>query len=112
SYTDLMISDIDATPGAEALHFQNGLKLSLNEEMGGAAEDVTKLMIERAVEHHLRKEREMKGRGIKVLTLFFLDRVADYRIYGDNGTSLGPVGKWFEEAYAELAEKHYKDVAT
>lgn len=112
SYTDLMISDIDATPGAEALHFQNGLKLSLNEEMGGAAEDVTKLMIERAVEHHLRKEREMKGRGIKVLTLFFLDRVADYRIYGDNGTSLGPVGKWFEESYTELAEKHYKDIAT
>lgn len=112
SYTDLMISDIDATPGAEALHFQNGLKLSLNEEMGGAAEDVTKLMIERAVEHHLRKERELKGRGIKVLTLFFLDRVADYRIYGDNDTSLGPVGKWFEEAYTELAEKHYKDIAT
>lgn len=112
SYTDLMISDIDATPGAETLHFQNGLKLSLNEEMGGAAEDVTKLMIERAVEHHLRKEREMKGRGIKVLSLFFLDRVADYRVYGDSGTSLGPVGKWFEEAYTELAEKHYKDIAT
>ena len=112
SYTDLMISDIDATPGAEALHFQNGLKLALNEEMGGAADDVTKLMIERAVEHHLRKEREMKGRGIKVLTLFFLDRVADYRIYGDDGTSLGPVGKWFEEAYTEIAEKHYKDIAT
>jgi type III restriction enzyme len=112
SYTDLMISDIDATPDAEVLHFQNGLKLSLHEEMGGATEDVTKLMIERAVEHHLRKEREMKGRGIKVLTLFFLDRVADYRIYGDNGTSLGQVGKWFEEAYTELAVRHYKDVAT
>lgn len=112
SYTDLMISDIDATPDSEVLHFQNGLKLSLHEEMGGATEDVTKLMIERAVEHHLRKEREMKGRGIKVLTLFFLDRVADYRIYGDNGTSLGQVGKWFEEAYTEFAENQYKDIAT
>ena len=113
AYSDLMISDIDATPGAERLHFQNGLTLKLHEEMGGAADDVSKLMIERAVEHHLRKEREMKGRGIKVLTLFFLDRVADYRIYGDNNTtSLGQVGKWFEEAYTELAEKHYSDVAT
>lgn len=113
SYTDLMIADIDATPGAEMLHFQNGMKLKLHEEMGGAADDVTKLMIERAVEHHLRKEREMKGRGIKVLTLFFLDRVADYRIYEDGGTTrLGKVGEWFEETYNELAQTHYSDVAT
>ncbi len=113
SYSDLMISEIDATPNAEMLQFQNGMRLKLNEEMGGAADDVTKLMIERAVDHHLRKEREMKGRGIKVLTLFFLDRVADYRIYEDGGTTrLGQVGEWFEEAYSAAAQGHFSDIAT
>lgn len=113
SYSDLMISEIDATTNAEMLQFQNGMRLKLNEEMGGAADDVTKLMIERALDHHLRKEREMKGRGIKVLTLFFLDRVADYRIYEDGRTTrLGQVGEWFEEAYNAAAQGHFSDIAT
>src|SRR5580700_7657029 len=48
----------------------------------------------------LKKERTLKGKGIKVLSLFFIDRVANYRVYNDDGTtSLGRIGQWFEDAY-------------
>ena len=65
-----------------------------------------KAQVRETVEQHLKKERALKGRGIKVLSLFFIDRVANYRIYNDDGTrSLGKVGQWFEESYRELMAK-------
>ena len=48
----------------------------------------------------------MNSKGIKVLSLFFIDRVSNYRVYNDDGTtSLGKIGQWFEEAYKELTAK-------
>ena len=59
-----------------------------------------KAQVYETVEQHLKKERALKGKGIKVLSLFFIDRVANYRIYNEDGTtSLGKIGQWFEEAY-------------
>ena len=41
-----------------------------------------------------------------MLSLFFIDKVANYRVYKDDGTtSLGKIGQWFEEAYKEFSEK-------
>ena len=58
------------------------------------------------VEQHLKKERGLKGKGIKVLSLFFVDRVANYRVHNGDGTaSLGKIGRWFEEAYLALTAK-------
>ena len=52
------------------------------------------------VEEHLKKELIFKGKGVKVLSLFFIDKVANYRIYNDDGTTtLGKIGQWFENAY-------------
>ena len=63
-------------------------------------------MVYKTVEQHLKKERALKARGIKVLSLFFIDKVANYRIYNDDGTtSLGKIGTWFEEAFNELSAK-------
>lgn len=48
----------------------------------------------------------VRNNGIKVLSLFFIDKVANYRLYQDDGsTSLGKIGQWFEEAYKELTQK-------
>ena len=53
-----------------------------------------------------RKERGLKGKGIKVLSLFFVDRVANYRVHNGDGTAnLGKIGRWFEEAYLALTAK-------
>ena len=67
-----------------------------------------KAQVFETVEQHLKKERALKGKGVKVLSLFFIDRVANYRIYNDDGTtSLGKIGQWFEEALPRADRQAY-----
>ena len=101
-----IVQNIDCTPGSEYIEFNQGRVLELGQESGGAADDIMKAQVYETVEQHLKKERALKGKGIKVLSLFFIDRVANYRIYNEDGTtSLGKIGVWFEEAYKELTAK-------
>jgi type III restriction enzyme len=95
------IVEIDATPEHEFLKFSNGRVLRLGEEIGGLQGDVWRLQIRHTVQRHLEKELEVRGRGIKVLTLFFIDRVANYRDYAEGK----PVaGKFAVEIAAALAD--------
>jgi type III restriction enzyme len=101
-----IVQNIDCTPGSEYLEFNQGRFLELGQEVGGLGDDVMRAQVFETVEQHLKKERALKGKGIKVLSLFFIDRVANYRIYNEDGTtSLGNIGQWFEEAYRELTAK-------
>ncbi len=114
SYRDgYIVQNIDCTPGAEYIEFNSGKFLELGNEIGGLGDDIMKAQVQETVEQHLKKERALKGKGIKVLSLFFIDKVANYRIYNDDGsTSLGKIGQWFEEAYKELTAKPiYKEFA-
>jgi type III restriction enzyme len=96
-----IIDEIDAGNGAIAL--TNGLMLLIGETQGGMNDEVMKFMIRRTVEEHLKKERVYKGKGIKVLSLFFIDRVKNYREYDANGNAVkGKFSGWFEEIYNEL----------
>ena len=71
-------------------------------------EEVMKKQVRETVEQHLMKEKAVKGKGIKVLSLFFIDRVSNYRVYKDDKTvGLGKIGKWFEESYTELVSKEF-----
>lgn len=101
-----IVQNIDCTPDAEYLEFNQGKFLELGQEMGGMGDDIMKAQVYEAVEQHLKKERALKRKGIKVLSLFFIDKVANYRVYNDDGTTaLGKIGQWFEEAFAELSER-------
>ena len=101
-----IVQNIDCTPGSEYIEFNQGRFLELGQEIGGLGDDLIRAQVYETVEQHLKKERALKGKGIKVLSLFFIDRVANYRIYNDDGTmSLGKIGRWFEEAYRELTAK-------
>jgi type III restriction enzyme len=101
-----IVQNIDCTPDAEYLEFNQGKFLELGQEMGGMGDDIMKAQVYEAVEQHLKKERALKSKGIKVLSLFFIDKVANYRVYNDDGTTgLGKIGQWFEEAFAELSER-------
>lgn len=98
-----IVQNIDCTPDAEYIEFNQGMFLELGQEMGGLGEDIMKAQVFETVEQHLKKERALKGKGIKVLSLFFIDKVANYRIYNEDGTtSPGKIAQWFEEAFAEL----------
>jgi len=107
-----IVQNIDCTPGSEYVEFNQGQFLELGQAIGGLGDDVMRAQIYETVEQHLKKERALHGKGIKVLSLFFIDRVANYRIYHDDGTtSLGKIGLWFEEALMELTAKPiYKGV--
>ena len=107
-----VVQSIDATPGYETIEFNQGLFLETGQEIGGTEQEVMQVMVRETVEQHLLKERKLKSLGIKVLSLFFVDKVANYRIYNQDGTtSLGKIGAWFEEVYKELAaEPRFKGV--
>ena len=65
---------------------------------------VQRQMIRRTIKEHLDKEKRLRPQGIKVLSLFFIDRVAKYRDYDDEGSAVkGPYARIFEEEYGRLA---------
>ena len=65
---------------------------------------VARRMIERTIREHFQREKVLKPMGIKVLSLFFIDRVDGYRIHHEDGSrELGEYGRIFEEEYRKLA---------
>lgn len=63
-------------------------------------------MIATTIRHHLDKERKLRPQGVKVLSLFFLNRVGDYRLYDEAGGALpGPLATIFEEEYLKAASR-------
>ena len=109
-----IVANISCEPGEEYVEFGNGQVVRLDEELGGLGDELMRAQVYETVEQHLKKEKAVKGKGIKVLSLFFIDKVANYRVYGDDGaTTLGKIGLWFEEAYNELTQKPlYKGLLT
>ncbi len=95
-----IIDEIDAGNGTITL--TNGLMLSVGETRGGMNDEVMKFMIRRTVEEHLKKEKAHKSKGIKVLSLFFIDKVRNYRGYDTTGIpAKGKFARWFEEIYQQ-----------
>ena len=82
------------------------------QSQGGFTDEIMKYQIKKTIEEHLKKERNYKILGIKVLSLFFIDRVANYRSYDDKGNIVqGKFAKWFEEiCKEEISKPAYKDL--
>jgi len=107
-----IINEINAEPGNEYISFSNGKTLSLGQSQGGLTDDIMKVQVRNAIQEHLEKELKVKDKGIKVLSLFFVDRVANYRSYDEQGNPVkGKIALWFEEYFNELIQKpRYKDL--
>lgn len=100
------VAEINAEPDAEFIRFTNGLTLRIGAEVGGMRDDVWRVQIRHTVKKHLDKELQLHNRGIKVLSLFFIDRVASYRDYDAAGRpTKGKFAQWFEEELAALAKE-------
>jgi type III restriction enzyme len=101
-----VVTEIDGTPGAEFVKFNSGLILRQGEEHGGMRQDVWKAQIRKTVEKHLLKELQVRKLGLKVLSLFFIDRVANYRSYDDAGQPVaGKFAQEFEETLRALGKE-------
>lgn len=99
------VAEIHAEPGSEFIRFSNGRELRIGEETGGMREDVWRAQIKHTIKTHLDKELRIRDRGIKVLSLFFIDRVAHYRDYDETGHARkGKFADAFEETIVELAK--------
>ena len=107
AYQDgFMVGEISVAEGAEFIQFEpSGIRLNVGEANGGDDEAVKRLQIRKTIEEHFEKELELQGKGIKVLSLFFLDRVANYREYPEEGDSVkGRYAVWFEEEYERIRQ--------
>lgn len=100
---DYFISSID--PLRNSITLGNGTTLYAGDAVGDVSEDdIRRIQIRETIASHFDKEEDLFNKGIKTLSLFFIDEVAKYRQYDENGdASLGEYGKIFEEEYlAEL----------
>lgn len=111
-YNGYNIVDMDYGEGKEYIEFSNGKILNLNGVIGDLDEDeVKRFQIRKTIEEHLDKEVQLNKKGIKVLSLLFIDRVSNYRQYDkDNNPIDGKYAKIFEEEYIKLITlDKYKD---
>lgn len=99
-----IVEGIDASNGF--VSFSNNEVLYQGQQQGGQNDEIMKFQIRRTIEEHLNKELKLNKQGIKVLSLFFIDRVANYRSYDAQGMPVkGKFAVWFEEIYNELIAK-------
>jgi type III restriction enzyme len=99
-----IINGIDVADGL--IELSNSETVFVGDTFGGINDEVIKVQIKKSVEEHFLKERKLKEKGIKVLSLFFIDRVANYRAYDSDGNPFkGKLAVWFEDAYRGIANK-------
>ncbi|EDK72514.1 type III restriction enzyme, res subunit [candidate division TM7 genomosp. GTL1] len=90
----------------QALEFANGKILYVGQKDEGLHEEILKRQIELTIEDHFEKQKRLSAENAKVLSLFFIDRVANYREYTGDGFVKGKFAHWFEEAYAKISSKY------
>ena len=96
------VSRIDARD--DHIEFLNGKKLFLGDILGNVDEEqIRRIQIHETIVSHIERERQLFHRGIKVLSLFFIDEVAKYKQYDVSGNPVNGI-------YADMFEEEYKAV--
>ena len=105
-YRGYTISEIDPIRGA--VTFTNGEVIYTGDVIGDVSEmDMRRIQIRETILSHFEKEEKLYNKGIKTLSLFFIDEVARYRQYDENGDEmLGEYGRMFEEEYLAILNEN------
>ncbi|KAB2908169.1 MAG: DEAD/DEAH box helicase family protein [Ignavibacteriales bacterium] len=106
-----IVQQISAEKGNEYIEFGIG-RVYLGETKGGMREEIVENQIRNTIQKHLDKELQLREKGVKVLTLFFIDRVHNYRTYDESGKpAKGKFARIFEAQYSELiTERQYQEL--
>ena len=106
-YEDFVISEINPR-GRGYVTFLNGTTIYCGDVVGDTNEEaMQRVQIRQTIIAHLTKEKELFARGIKCLSLFFIDEVSHYRQYDDDGNEIkGKFQRIFEEEYARIVEDY------
>lgn len=102
-YEDFVITEINPR-GRGSVTFLNGDTLYCGEVVGDTNEEaMQRVQIRQTIIAHLQKEKELFNRGIKCLSLFFIDEVSHYRQYDEDGNEVkGKFQRIFEEEYSRI----------
>lgn len=102
-YEDFVISEINPR-GRGYVTFLNGTTIYCGDVVGDTNEEaMQRVQIRQTIIAHLTKEKELFNRGIKCLSLFFIDEVSHYRQYDEDGNEVkGKFQRIFEEEYARI----------
>ncbi len=107
-YNNYIVAEIYCEKGNEWIEFSpNDLTLRLGESVGDMDDlAIKRAQIKKTIEEHLDKELELNRKGIKVLSLFFIDKVANYRTYDEDGNpQKGKYALIFEEEYKKAIKR-------
>ena len=97
-----VVSHIDGRD--DSVEFLNGIKIYAGDVIGKVSEDqLHRIQIRETILSHIQRERELFYKGIKVLSLFFIDEVAKYRVYDEAGQATDGV-------YAQMFVEEYNDI--
>ena len=105
-YRGYTISEIDPLRGT--VTFTNGEVIITGDIVGDISEkDMRRIQIRETILSHFEKEEKLFDKGIKCLSLFFIDEVAKYRQYDESGDEvLGEYGKMFEQEYINVLNEY------
>ena len=99
-----IIDRIDGVNGF--IHLLNDTTLYEGEMVGSINEKlIRRIQIRETIRTHIERERSLYPKGIKVLSLFFIDHVDNYRVYNTDGHELGEYAKMFEEEYVRVMQE-------
>ena len=89
-----------------SVEFLNGIKLYAGDVIGKISEDqLRRIQIRETILSHIERERQLFHKGIKVLSLFFIDEVAKYKQYDEAGSPYNGI-------YADMFEEEYEDIVS
>lgn len=108
AYEGFIIDEID--PRDEGVvKFLNGAQIIKGEMVNLSLKPLQRAQIRETIKSHFEKERDLFKRGIKCLSLFFIDEVSHYRAYDDEGKEVkGEFQEIFEEEYNDLVQDEIK----
>ena len=99
------ISEINAREDGGYVDFVNGIRIHEGEVIGETnTDDLRRIQIRETIMSHLETERKLYKKGIKVLSLFFIDEVAKYKYYDEDGEQKGTYAKIFEEEFKKAVD--------
>ena len=101
-----IIKDID--PRSDSITFLNDIRLKIGDVIGDVSDkDIRRVQIRETIRSHFEKEELLYSKGIKCLSLFFVDKVADYRDYKQPDEK-GDYARIFEEEYVKILNEYIK----
>ena len=105
-YRGYHVNEIDPIKGV--MTFTNGIEIHTGEVLGDVTEkDIRRVQIRETIRSHFEKEKELYGRGIKTLSLFFIDKVENYRKDDEAGNEINSeYGQMFEEEYTSILNEY------